>query len=275
MGAEWGQFLGGMKDEKLPTALEALLAGSMEGVSDEAMAEFLEMMESGPGEGASEEEVEAFMDGVMATEAGEKIVAGLSKKVSREVEDEVVVSRAKSPARLVLKVELLGTKPVIWRRVSLAADATFLELHGVIQDSFGWLNTGGHGFEVREGGRVEVRVSRKPEGRDHYGEAEVALAEMISNGVMQFHYRYDFEEGWDHLVTVEGAGEVSENPAPQVLDGAGLGPPEGVGGVKGFREFLAGNHPMGQEYGPELVARIREGEFDPGAVRFRDAREFL
>jgi len=60
-----------------------------------------------------------------------------------------------------------------------------------------------------------------------------------------------------------------------VLEGAGLCPPEGVGGVKGFGKFLAGNHAMGQDYGPELVARIRDGEFDPGAVRFREAREFL
>lgn len=263
-----------MNDEKVPPAFEALLAGTVAGVSDEEMTELNVLLESGPSDEASELEQEAFMDRVMATEAGRKILSSFSEGVSsdhfpREEDEEVAKVPPQSSARLLFKIELLDTKPVIWRRVSLPADATFFNLHGVIQASFGWLNTSEHEFQVRESGRVEIRLSKKPTGSDHYHEAEITLAELISNGVTQFHYLYDPEEGWDHLVTVEGAAEPSRDFTPKIHAGEGLCPPEGCGGSAGFKKFLQGDHAMAQDYGPELVARIREGKFDPASVRFK------
>lgn len=264
-----------MKDGELPPGIAALLAGSVEGVSDDEMSAFYELMESGPGEGASEEEVEAFMERVLATGAGQKIVAGFTTKMPREAIEEAEYVAPGSVARMMFRVKLLGTKPEIWRQISLAADATFFDLHVSIQESFGWLNTGRHEFQVREAGRVELRIGQKASSETQFTEMELTMADLVSNGVMEFHYHYDFEENWDHLITVEGAAEGSRETRARVHAGEGLCPPEGCGGITGFEKFLAGDHPMVQEYGPELVARIREGEFDPASVRFRDPAEFL
>lgn len=262
-----------MKDGELPPGIAALLAGSVEGVTDEELGAFYEMMESGPGEGAGEEEIEKFMEKVLATEAGRKIVAGFSENLPRESSDETPYSAPASVARMMFRVRLLGTKPEIWRRLSLAADATFFDLHCAVQDSFGWLNTGAHEFQIRDEGRVELPVCAHPRGDDQFSERELMMADLISNGVSEFVYRYDFEANWEHLIQVEGAAGISRETGPQIHEGSGLCPLEGCGGVEGFKKFLSGDHPMVQEYGPELVARIREGEFDPGSVRFRDPSE--
>jgi len=39
---------------------------------------------------------------------------------------------------LQLKIVLKHTKPVIWRRVLVDIDTTFLELHYIIQEAMGW-----------------------------------------------------------------------------------------------------------------------------------------
>src|SRR5690606_14926619 len=42
--------------------------------------------------------------------------------------------------RYLFEVSLDDVEPRIWRRFSLATDATFAELHGAIQDAAGWLD---------------------------------------------------------------------------------------------------------------------------------------
>ncbi|YCM44173.1 plasmid pRiA4b ORF-3 family protein [Verrucomicrobiaceae bacterium 227] len=238
-----------------------------------SLARLEELLERMPAEGADEAEVDAFMEEVMALDGGMEMIRGLAEplgKISITEESEYV--RPVSVARLMFRVEILGTKPGIWRRVSMPADVSFFDLHCAIQDSFGWLDVGEHRFEVREGGEVELVFQRKPAEME-FDEVTSPVSELVLNGVSQFHYVYGSDERWDHLIQIEGAAGVSEDAVPKMAGGEGLCPPEGVGGAEGFRQFLEGNHPLVQEYGPELVARIREGEFDSEAVRFRDPAE--
>ena len=256
---------------------------ALKGMTEESLQHFHKLLDRLPGEDATEEEIDAFMDEVMATGAGpdliKELAAGFAGEghLSRALEDEGSSDyvRPVSSARMIFRVELLGIRPAIWRQLSLPADLSFFDLHVAIQDSFGWLGVGEHQFQVREEGRIEVVFKRNPV-REEFDEITSPVSEVALNGVSQFHYLYGSDESWHHLVSLEGMAQGEfQAPEPQILSGAGLCPPEGVGGPAGFREFLEGNHPLVQEYGPELVARIREGEFDPGAVRFRDARELL
>jgi hypothetical protein len=246
---------------------------AMGAVEAGSLAKLEELLERMPGDGADEVEVEAFMDEVMALEGGMEMIRSLAGPLGEiSVKEEGGYVRPMSPARLSLKMEVLGTKPGIWRRVSLPADVSFFDLHCAVQDSFGWLDVGEHRFEVREAGEVEVVFKRKP-AEGEFDEVTSPVSELVLNGVSQVHYVYGTDEIWDHLIQIEGAAEASRDAIPKMEGGEGLCPPEGVGGPEGFRKFLEGNHPLVQEYGSELVARIREGEFDCGSVRFRDPEE--
>ncbi|MEJ6581189.1 MAG: plasmid pRiA4b ORF-3 family protein [Akkermansiaceae bacterium] len=246
---------------------------AMGAVEAGSMAKLEALLERMPAEGADEAEIEAFMDEVMALEGGMEVIRSLAGPLGEiSVKDECEYVRPVSAARLLVLIAVLETKPRIWRRVSLPADVSFYDLHCAIQDSFGWLDVGEHCFEVREGGEVEVVFKRKP-AETEFDEVTSPVSELVLNGVSQFHYLYGTDERWDHLILIEGAAEASREALPKMAGGEGLCPPEGVGGPEGFRQFLEGNHPMAHEYGPELVARIREGGFDLASVRFRDPAE--
>ena len=69
---------------------------------------------------------------------------------------------------LQLKVRLLETSPMVWRRILVPESASLRELHGMVQVAMGW--TGIHLFEftirgVRYTGPVGDRGSRADEAR--------------------------------------------------------------------------------------------------------------
>lgn len=237
-----------------------------------------EMLDKMPGEGASEEEIEAFMEKVMEEPGGLAMIKELAEKIAGagagpgESDESLALQ---SPIRLIFRVELLGTEPLVWRRFSLPADATFFHLHHAIQDAFGWRNCGGHRFEVWEEGRCEVTFG--PEaggGPDEYGEKENRIHDLFREQVGEFLYLYDFDDDWRHRVVAEeivGAGTAgtSKETVPKLHGGEGHGPPEGCGGVAGFAAFLRGEHPLCDQYEAEVLEEFRKGQPDLAKVVFR------
>ncbi len=285
--AEMRPFISTMSDPILPFVNDGE-------ISAESLEELNQLLDQSPGEDSSEEEVAAFMEKVMATGAGAKLIGGLAEQLTErgdlaemlaeepeELEEVNDYRELTSPARMIFKVELTGVDVGIWRRVSLPADCSFFDLHCAIQDSLGWLDQHRHEFQVRENGVVAVAFGvGKVEGErdDLYCGIQNEITELVTNGIHSFHYLYEAEGVWEGLIMVEDlvpAGEkgTSNGLQPCVHDGIGLCPPEDCGGPDGFRKFLAGEHPLAIEYGEELVERIRAGEFDPGAVRFRNVAE--
>ncbi|MGJ8697541.1 MAG: plasmid pRiA4b ORF-3 family protein [Verrucomicrobiaceae bacterium] len=255
-------------------------------ISPEALEKLNALLDSGPGEGASEEEVAAFMERVMATEGGMAMIKGMAEQLTEgggldrmlKEEAETLYTPMVSPARMIFRVELSGTKPLVWRRLSLPADASFFDLHIAIQDAFGWEGRQPHRFEVWEDGRRELCFGPEGsgEGADDYCEVQNGMGELFQEGVTDFLYLYDLEEGWKHGVVIEAlvpAGEkgTSGEVKPKLHDGAGHGPPEGCGGVAGWHRFLAGEHPLCQRYEKDVLEVFREGNPDLDKVVFRDA----
>lgn len=67
----------------------------------------------------------------------------------------------------------------------------------------------------------------------------IKLGALIERGINKLAYTYDFGDNWQHSVTIEGV--ASADPTldyPRFVDGSHRAPPEDVGGVPGFQEFL-------------------------------------
>ena len=126
-------------------------------------------------------------------------------------------------AMLQLKITLQGLRPVIWRRVTVPANATFTGLHGVIQEAMGWENSHLHSFSQDQ---REIAGRRR-------------LYEVFDRVRARVEYLYDFGDSWSHQVVLEKV-LLAEPEArqPKVLAGEHACPPEDCGGVWGYVELL-------------------------------------
>ena len=161
-----------------------------------------------------------------------------------------------------MKISLLGSKPAIWRRFCVPADITFDRLHDVIQIVMGWEESHLHCFEIN--GR-KFSESDEDMDVDWMEEAEFVLSDLVPRAGAKFLYEYDFGDGWEHELLVERIDEVPKGHGAciQCLDGKRACPPEDVGGIGGFEEYLSAlenpKHPEHIEY------REWRGPFDPKA----------
>jgi hypothetical protein len=157
-----------------------------------------------------------------------------------------------------IKVTLRGIEPPIWRRFQVRGDATLAELHDVLQAVMGWWDYHLHEFIVQE---------------DHYGvphpdymfemkdESEVRLKDVAEEG-STFIYEYDFGDSWMHDLKVEKIMEPEPGRRyPVCVEGERATPPEDVGGIWGYEEYVEAmadpDHPEHEEW------REWRGEFDP------------
>ena len=139
-------------------------------------------------------------------------------------------------ARLHIKLDHI--EPVIWRRVEVPITTSLKGLHDVIQAVM--LFKDYHLFEFNAGGkRYAVPDPEWDFGADTYAARNVRIGALVDRGITTFNYTYDFGDDWRHSITVEAVTDA--DPAveyPRFLDGDRRAPPEDVGGLSGFEEFL-------------------------------------
>lgn len=156
------------------------------------------------------------------------------------------------PVRFVLHVELVGSKPPIWRRLSVPSDLTLDRLHGVLQTSFGWTDSHLHQFTLAadpygqdtEGILTPFDVA---EGDVGVPECELRLDQFLARHGDTLHYTYDFEDDWELLLALEavdfteGDGDDSAETDASVrcIAGRRKAPPEGIGGIQDYEFVLA------------------------------------
>ncbi len=169
-----------------------------------------------------------------------------------------------SPKAYQLKVTLAGIRPPIWRRVLVESGITLESFHHVLQAVMGW--TDSHMHEFRTLAR-RVGLPRQVEAIPGNEEHHTLLGEILRRPKDRIVYEYDFGDGWEHEVLLEGI----EDPAarararyPWIMDGRRACPPDDVGGTPGYDRFLRiiadPGHPEHEE--------MREwcgGSFDPDA----------
>jgi hypothetical protein len=121
------------------------------------------------------------------------------------------------PASIVLKVELDGAEPPVWRRFEVPSELPMHQLHEVIQAHLGREPGGRYVFVCG------ATVITNPEtDRGHYRADEVVLISCFHEPGESFSHLHDFEQL--HTVTVEEVRPWVAVAAPILLDGAGVGP---------------------------------------------------
>jgi Plasmid pRiA4b ORF-3-like protein len=167
-----------------------------------------------------------------------------------------------------IKVTLQGSRPPIWRRFEAPGDISLPRLHAVLQIVMGWTNSHMHQFKA--GGRYYGKP--EPDFGDDLqivDERQVRLNQIAPRARSRFVYEYDFGDSWEHELVVEKILSPEAGVQyPRCLDGQRACPPDDVGGVWGYQDFLDAirdpNHPDHED----MVEWIG-GEFDPEAFDLR------
>src|SRR5439155_1566058 len=102
------------------------------------------------------------------------------------------------PASLILRIDLDGVTPAVWRRVAIPSNTTLDVVHRMIQDAMGWYDEHMYVFETDEHTIIDPRSDSGEVPAD--GERLVSIATDVGAA---FTYVYDFGDEWRHTVTVE------------------------------------------------------------------------
>lgn len=173
-----------------------------------------------------------------------------------------------------LKVTLEGSKPPIWRRLLVRGDTTLAGLHSIIQAAFGWWNCHLHQFIISGlyFGEPNPEFDDYEEIRD---EAEIKLRQITGREGFKFRYEYDFGDDWLHQVLVEKILPVEPGQAyPVCVKGRRACPPEDVGGIWGYYQFLQAIADPEHEEHEEYLEWVG-GEFDPEAFDLESVNQAL
>lgn len=143
------------------------------------------------------------------------------------------------------------TNPPVWRRILIADNYSFYDLHMAIQVAFGWENA--HLYQFSPSGYNSYPVI-KDHMEDDFEDAilglsedksmdaeETELSEIFHSEKQKFTYIYDFGDDWVHQITLENILD-EIHIFPQLVAGKGQCPPEDCGGAWGYenlKEILA------------------------------------
>jgi hypothetical protein len=162
-----------------------------------------------------------------------------------------------------LKISLLESNPPIWRRLIVADNTALADLHWIFQLAMGWTNSHLHQFIVDEQYYSDPDFGLDEEDFDVNDESMETLGSVLAEEDAPFIYEYDFGDNWRHLITIEQVLDPSEVESfPRCIDGGRSCPPEDVGGVWGYENFLeAIADPAHEDHEQFLV--WAGGSFDP------------
>jgi len=140
------------------------------------------------------------------------------------------------------KITLLGSTPKIWRRIQVQ-DCTLDKLHEHIQTAMGWTNSHLHQFEIDGEQYGDLEFLEDDFNEFNWIDSTMTMVSDIvpkAGKRFAFKYEYDFGDGWEHEILFEGCPPVEqEMKYPLCLEGKRACPPEDVGGVWGYQDFLA------------------------------------
>ena len=136
------------------------------------------------------------------------------------------------------------------RRLRVPANLSFERLHKLLQTAFGWKNCHLYSFGLFKEwsgnyyARPDVELVVESDQYDAYEanpDAKPVAGVKLSDYVPEYTkilYAYDFGDDWHHYIDVERGIDDCEEELPVLLSGEGDAPPEDVGGIGGFAQFL-------------------------------------
>ncbi len=188
--------------------------------------------------------------------------------------------RRPRPSAFRMKVSLLDTTETIERTIEVPARLRVKQLHTVLQLAMGWRNY--HLYEFRWG---PYFISEAPDGELYVDEdpalvldaGQETLARLGLGHDSLLTYFYDFGDNWVHAIRVTE--EIYKPiPRPRVIAGEGPCPPEDVGGIGGYQQFLEAWADPEHEEHAQMVEWATDwytpGAFDVAAADLRVAKKF-
>ncbi|MBF6613855.1 MAG: plasmid pRiA4b ORF-3 family protein [Chloroflexi bacterium] len=174
-----------------------------------------------------------------------------------------------------LKVTLKESKPPIWRRIQVPGSITLAKLHRVLQVVMGWEDYHLHQYIVDD----VYYGTRDPDfeaiGTETVNERGVKLYQIAPDVGSRFVYEYDFGDGWQHQIVVEKLLPAKAGATyPVCIAGKRACPPEDVGGVWGYSDFLQVIRNPSHSERDEML-EWAGGEFDPEAFDPDDINDAL
>jgi hypothetical protein len=177
------------------------------------------------------------------------------------------------------KISLREITPVVWRRIQVPTKYDFWDLHVAIQDSMGWLDYHLHQFSIKRPHAHKITEIGFPDDEGYYDDIEILpgweinISSYFSDLGVSALYRYDFGDGWEHDILLEGL--MIKEPSikyPRCVGGEFKCPPEDCGGVSGFFDFLeAVLNPTHKEHKRMIEwygKKYDPNEFNPQKIRF-------
>lgn len=163
-----------------------------------------------------------------------------------------------------LKVTLKDSSPPIWRCIEVRGGTPLARLHTILQIAMGWTDSHLHEFIVGDirYGMVELAWDPLDRPKD---ERRARLGALLTTVNHRFRYDYDLGDGWVHDVVVEQISPAETGVRyPRCVGGKRACPPEDVGGIWGYGDFLeALRDPAHEEH--ETMVEWSGGSFDPEA----------
>jgi hypothetical protein len=159
-----------------------------------------------------------------------------------------------------LKVTLKDSKPPIWRRILVPDSVSLYQLHNILQIVMGWGDYHLHQFLI--GGEYYGNPEDDEMGETK-NEKRFRLNQFVTGKGFKFLYEYDFGDSWEHVIQVEAVLPVEKGKQyPVCVEGKRACPPEDVGGIWGYEDFLqAISNPEHPEH--EEMMEWYDEDFDP------------
>jgi hypothetical protein len=165
------------------------------------------------------------------------------------------------------RIELLEAPRPIWRRIRVQ-DGKLDQLHEHIQTAMGWTNSHLHHFRINGMPYGDPLLMGENFGDMSYRDStRTLLSDILPRDGKPFRmeYEYDFGDGWQHEILFEQRPTAEPRERyPRCLEGEGACPPEDVGGVWGYSDFLQAIADPDHEEHDELL-KWAGGKFDPDA----------
>lgn len=146
-----------------------------------------------------------------------------------------------TPLLLTVRLDLVGARPPIWRRLEIRGDLTLEQVHTAIQAAMGWADCHLHHFS----GPGKYAWERPyfltdwdvEEGEEGLHEREARLDQVLRRPKDQLFYVYDFGDGWEHRLKVERVRDATDDdPSVWCLTARLEAPPEDFGGIHQWNE---------------------------------------
>lgn len=151
------------------------------------------------------------------------------------------------------KISLKGTTPRIWRCIQVPETYTFWDLSIAIQCAMDWKGHHLHEFRIlnpQTGAIEDIGFPDEEFGRPVLTGWEIPIAPYFTADNYMADFLYDFGDDWEHQIMLEAIlPRVYGVTYPRCVAGERKPPPDDVGSICGFEEFVeAMNNPEHEEH---------------------------